>query len=164
MNTNLQEVGELARQIFWARVLQTEGTARAKVLRLECARRLREEQGCQVAGVEGTQGQSHEGKSAGNRGHLPSHLTLQPLRVLLGSPKPCCFSPPTFALAGPSTHAYSPALPSSSCLSFKSQLKCHFPKEVPLNHVLQHPKFPLYDSSPLSYCLSPISPIRLYMS
>lgn len=32
----------------------------------------------------------------------------------------------------------------------------------PLNHVLWHPKLPLYDSSPLSYCFSPISSIRLY--
>lgn len=45
VNTHLQEAEELARQIFWARVLQTEGTATAKVLRLECARRFREEQG-----------------------------------------------------------------------------------------------------------------------
>lgn len=53
VNTNLKEVGELARQIFWARELQTEGTAGARVLRLECARRFKEEQAARVAGVEG---------------------------------------------------------------------------------------------------------------
>lgn len=65
-------------------------------LRPECARRIREEEGYQGGWRGGDTGQSHEGKSAEKGGHLPSHLTLQPLSFLLGFPKTMLFLTPCF--------------------------------------------------------------------
>lgn len=86
MSTNLKETGELAKQIPWGRVSQAEGTARARVLRLEHAGMFREQQGGQ-GGWSGVEGHSYEGRSAKKWGPLSLTPHIRATKNYLGSLK-----------------------------------------------------------------------------